>query len=344
MICLNCGNQMPDDAVFCPSCGAGAGEKKDAAPQIPPQQPQMPPPVYANVPPYAGADIPGQKKKKGISTFLLVYLALLLLFIGGVVAAILFVRYKNGPLHGAKIKKQIVWETGDLTVTAKKLDYDKNNSESPYYITLEAENSGASLKTVTVEDAALNGIMVESELDLTVPAGGKASGELHFSGQELKMLAALSEFYTISFILRDENTLSDTIRLQTSLKEQQIYINTGDDAPQYEGDGVLVNYTSLYPSFSSYGPALEFYVENNTDKYIRVKSGDITVNGGTAENKNFDEGILPHACRYVRFVLDLDQMEKDDLLPLKKVESEFDFYDPVTGEQLLSVPISVNDP
>ncbi len=344
MFCVNCGSQIPDDAIFCPSCGAGAGENKAAGVQIPTRQPQMPPPAYADIPPYAGVNMSSQKKKKKISTFLLVYLAMLLLFIGGVAAAILFVRYKNGPLHGAKIKKQVVWETGDLTVTAKNLGYDKNNRESPYYITLEASNSGVSEKTVKAEDAALNGIMVESELGLTVPAGGKSSGELHFSGQELELLAALSEFYTISFILRDENALSDTIILQTNLKKQQTYISTGEDTPQYEGEGILVNYTSLYPSFSSYGPAMEFYVENNRDQYIRVKSKEVAVNGGTAEGKNFDEGILPHTCGYVRFVLDLEQMQRDDLLPLKNVKTEFEFYDPVTGEQLLSVPISVDDP
>ena len=303
-----------------------------------------PPESLTEAPVYPDSTASSQKapRKMIIPAFALVFIALVLIFISGAAIAIRSYTVKRGPLHGAKIKKQVIWDNQDLKVTAKGLGYEKKDYQPPRYLTVEASNSGASDKTLTVETVAINGIMVEPDFELKVPAGSKSEKELIFTGMEFDTLAALSEIYTISLILKDGNTLSDIITLQTNLKEQPIYISTGEDDPVYEGDGYLVNYTSLYPSFSNFGPALEFYVENNTDKYVRIKSGGVLVNGSEADSRGFDEGILPHSCGYVRLALSLEQMERDDLLPLKNVQTEFEIYDPAGGGRLQSIPVSVD--
>ncbi|MCR4908145.1 MAG: zinc-ribbon domain-containing protein [Lachnospiraceae bacterium] len=322
MICKNCGSQIPDDARFCSVCGAGVGEAGMIQPQLQPQ------------------------KKKGMPAFLIVYLALVAVFIGVVVTLLLRYADKNGPLHGAKVKSKVIWETEELKVTVKGLYYDEDNREAPRYLVLEAKNSGSDEKQLSAPEAAVNSVMVESDLSLSVPAGGKAKGELHFSGRELDNLAALDEIFSIAFILREDNDdlSSDVIELKTGLKEHELYMNTGEDAPQYEENGIIVNYNSLYPMFSDYGPALEFYVENNTDRYLGMESGNVTVNGEEAESQDFDRVFLPETRGYVCLVLNMEQLEENDLLPLDNVSAEFEGYDSLTMDSLFTVPVSVDAP
>ncbi len=341
MFCQNCGSQMPDDGRFCPVCGAGAGEVNKPQPQAQSDFNSQPP---GAIPPVSGTA--PEKKKKGVPAFLVVYLALLAVFIGVVMALVLKFADKNGPLHGAKVKSQAIWETEDLKVTVKGLYFDEETREAPRYLVLEAKNTGDTEKQLSVGDAAINTIMVDSELALSVPVGGKAKGELHFSGRELENLAALDEIFSIAFTLREDNAglTSDVIELDTGLKEHEIYMYTGEDSPQYEENGIIVNYHSLYSMFSDYGPGMEFYVENNTDRTISIKSGDVKVNGDEAESREFEKAFLPHTRGYVYLVLNMQQLEEDDLLPLKNVSSEFEGYDPLTMDSLFNAPVKVDKP
>ncbi len=341
MFCQNCGSQIPDDGRFCPVCGAGIGDVNKPQPQETPDFNAYPP---GAVPPASGAA--SEKKKKGVPAFLLVYLALVAVFIGVVVTLALRYTDKNGPLHGARVKSQVIWETEDLKVTVKGLYYDKDNWEAPRYLVLEAKNSGSDEKQLSAPEAAVNSVMVDSDLSLSVPAGGKAKGELHFSGRELDNLAALDEIFSIAFTLREDNDdlPSDVIELKTGLKEHELYMNTGEDSPQYEENGIIVNYNSLYPMFSDYGPGLEFYVENNTDRYLGLESGNVTVNGEEAESREFDKVFLPHTRGYVCLALNMEQLEEEDLLPLENVSAEFEGYDSLTMDSLFNAPVNVDKP
>ncbi len=320
--CKNCGAQLADNARFCAGCGAPVSGY----------------PMYFDQGSEAG------KKKKRVPVFVIIYLALVAVFLG--VVAFFVIRYanKNEPLHGAKVKSRVIWETGDLKVTVKGLYYDSNDREAPHYITLEAVNSGASEKVLGVEASAVNTVMVDSALELPVPPGGKAKGDLHFSGRALDSYASLSEFFSIAFLLREDDLTSDVILLNTGLKEHPIYINTGEDDPQYEENGIVVNYSTVYPSFSNYGPGLEFYVENNTDRYICVRSRDAAVKGNAVESKGSDGAFLPHSLGYVWLQLGTKELEEKDLLPVRDVTAEFEFYDPKTQEILATVPVNVEMP
>ncbi len=338
MFCANCGNQIPDDSRFCPACGAGLGDRSG--------NPQIDPAVYSGEPVPPSYRAGPEKKKKKTPGFLIVYLFLLAAFVGVVVVLLKVKAEKEGPLHGAKIKNKVIWETEGLTVTAKGLYYDRDDGGAPHYILLEAKNTGSGDSMLKVEAAAVNSVMVDSELALLVPAGGEAEGKLRLFGRELESLAALDEMFSISIILREDNhqLLSEVINLETGLKAHEIYMNTGEDAPQYEGEGIVVNYASFYPMFSDYGPALEFYVENNTDRNIRVKSMDVSVNGSSAESREADDIFLPHTRGYILLVPGMEQLERDDLLPIDVVTSAFEFYDFSTGETLLIIPVNVDRP
>ena len=326
MICRNCGNVISDDSKFCTICGFAAG----GDPRV-----------------YRGMDIPvsgGSKKRSGVPIVIILSLIIILGVAG--IAAFFIAQYniKKSPLHGAHIKKQVVWDTGDLKVTAKKLGYDKHGIEYTYYIEMEAANSGAADAVVTCDTAAINDIRVDNDLELKVPAGEKAEGRMTITDHHVGLLHAFSEFYNISMILKTDNAVSDVIRLDTGLKEQPVHINIGEDDPVYAGGDIIINCSSYYPSFSDYGPALEFYVENNSDKYIRLRSGDTKVGGIAIGNQPFDDGFLPHTRGYAHFLLDGSEMEKNDLIPPKNVESELTAYDPETGETLFTTPASIDNP
>ena len=363
MFCQNCGTQLPDGSKFCGSCGAriGGNQPVQQVNQPVPQGGRPVPPMrqggqtmqYGGQPgqPYMqSAQINYQQggqmknKSKGLPTVLVICLAIILIFAAAVAAVVMIFAQKNGPLHGAKIKKQVVWETGDLAVTAKKLMYDENADENPYYIMLEADNKGSVDRVVTCYSAAINDIRVDTDLKLSVPAGGKAQGELRITDWKIGLLTAFEKFYSISFVLSDGDELSEMIRLDTGLKEQTVYIEEGEDSPIYEGDGVLINYATNYPAFSEYGPAVEFYLENNTDKIICLKSGDVSVRGVAIDGKAFDERFLPHTRGYAYFVLDRAQLDKEDLLPLREIITAFECYDPVTGSTIFSTPVDVKYP
>lgn len=366
MFCQNCGTQIPDGSKFCGSCGArvGGSQPVQQINQPIPQGGRPIPPVQQGGQPmrqmqYQGQSgqpymqpgqmnyqQPGQMKTKGkgLPTALVICLAIILFFAIAITVIVMIIAQKNGPLHGAKVKKQVVWETGDLTVTAMKLMHDENSSENPYYILLEADNKGPVDRTVTCYAAAINDIRVDTNLELSVPAGGKSQGELRITDWKIGHLTAFEYFYSISFVLREGDELSDMIRLNTGLKEKTVYIEEGEDTPIYEGEGVLINYASNYPAFSEYGPAVEFYFENNTDKIICFRSGDVSVRGVAIDGKEFDEKFLPHTRGYAYFVLERAQLEKEDLLPLREIITSFECYDPVAGSTIFSTPVNVEYP
>jgi predicted nucleic acid-binding Zn ribbon protein len=311
MICTNCGAKIPDNSTTCEKCGA-----KIEAPET-----------------------EEKTRNKALSAVLII------VFILGAVAAILLLNIrKNSPLHGAKLKKQIVWETEDLTVSVKGLKYDKENTENPYYIEMKAENKGSADKVVTCEAAAINDVKVDADFELNVPAGGEAEGRLTFTDRYLNTLDIFKTFSTVSLALRSDDQISGKVSMKTGLKKNKATLDKGDANHQYDENDVIVNYEALDVGYSGFGPAVVLYVENNSDEVIRARIGEAKVNGTVVECKTDDTGLLPHTAGYVQFIIDNEQLTSNNLLPLSKVSTKIEFYDPVTQETKFTAPILINNP
>ncbi len=319
MFCPNCGNQVPDGSGFCSNCGARLGGAQNAcAPQ------------NAYAPQYAAA-----RESKGPPVVLVIGLVIFLL-VAGVIA--FFVRQSvldSSPLHGAKLKKQDVWQTEDLSVAVTGLHYDETNDKYPFYITLAAKNRGGASRELRCEGFAINGIQINTKLDLAVPAGGDAAGELRISSHDIQSRVGLERFSAIDLALGAGDAHSGVIHLKTGLKMPEAHLSTGEDEPLYNENGVRINHTTFYPAW----PALELYMENDTDRSLAVRQGEVSVSGGAARTPELEDIFLPHTRGYIHLEFFADELEADGLLPMKDLVMKLYLCDPTTGETVREVPI-----
>jgi len=321
MFCPNCGTQLPDGSAFCPNCGTRLGGMPQGGTQ------NAYAPEYAAVP-----------RRSGLPIILLIGLVILLA-LTGVIA--FFVRQsvlENSPLHGAKLKKQVVWQTEDLSVSVTGLRYDDSDDDYPYVIDLAVKNASGTNCDLRCEGAAINGIQTDTRLDLVIPAGGSAKGELRLSEREVKLRVGLQQFSTIDLAFGAGSAHSDVVHLKTGLKMPEAHLSIGEDDPLYNAGGVRVNHTTFYPVW----PALELYVENNTGRSLAVRQGDVLVSGGAARTEPLEDIFLPGTCGYIHLIFSVDELESDGLLPIKSIDTTLYLSDPATGETVAEIPVHLD--
>lgn len=327
MFCTNCGAQISDDARFCSNCGASVSQDRKLPGWSGPQQ-------YT-------ADV--QRKRPPVVLYMVAVVLLLS------AAAMLYLAVANArekdPLHGARLKKQTIWEADGLRVDVTGLQFDKEDA-FPYQIKLEIANQSKQDLTIRCKAMAVNRYGMDSRMSVAVPAGSSVKDVLSISKRSM-WTAGIAQIGTVDLLLEAEDTgtgemqiRSDVLTFQTNKTGSQPDHNIRRDAI-YEGDEMKVWYVTCYPQYDDDNQALEFYVENNTDKIITLKSGTTAAGGIDLTNTDLQAMILPNSRCYVYLKINRNELDSVGQLPMHHVTTELLFYDFDTGEPIFELPANL---
>ncbi len=319
MFCPNCGAQLPDGSKFCGSCGA----KLNTTVQREPVKEVMAErePVYPRA---------SSQKKKGPPVVLFVFLAVILVAAGVIAYFVHQSALEKAPLHGAKIKKQTVWETDGGSVTVTGIDFDEEyNYRYPYIIGLEG--NGVNITNLECGLAA-NGV----HMDTLMSERGILVTKRYLSDH-----VSFDRIAEIDLVLKNKLTgkTSDVIHLTTGLKKPDLHLKTDEDE-LYNANGIRVMYHTVYPMYRDDGPGLEFYMENKTSSVINVRITNVSVKGvpvvGTAQGV-----CLPEKVGYFILELNTADMEQKGVLPMSDVTVTLVFENYATGETLYTAEATI---
>lgn len=326
MFCQNCGKQLPDDSVFCLDCGA-------------PVHPEMKQPGGR-----ARQNTADLSQNRPPIVFYMVATVLLL-----IVAVVLYFALSNArardPFHGARLKQQTIWEANGLRVDVTGLRFDEYDA-FPYRIELEIANQSGQDLTIQCQAVAINDYMMDRLMSVDVPAGSSVKDALLLSKQSM-WRAGIEAIGTIDLILEaadtetGENQLrSDILTLQTNKKVSEENRNIRGEMI-YDQNGVRLSYVTCYPQYDDRNQALEFYIENNTDKGLVLQRGTTTAGGVEITDTWLNEIMLPNSRGYVCLKINRSELDAAGQLPMHNVTTEFVFYDLDTGEPLFALPVNL---
>ncbi len=178
-------------------------------------------------------------------------------------------------------KDLIIFDEGDITITAKSIDYD--NWYGPSLIILIENNSSTSV-TVQTRNSVINGYMIDSLVSEQVAPGKKSVTDISFSASDME-LCGITEVQDIEFTFHIFNsdtwdTIIDSspILLTTDVTGYtQVYDDSG--LVLYDEDGIRIIAKNEVRISSTTGLDVFVYIENNTDHNITVQTRDESVNG-----------------------------------------------------------------
>lgn len=238
----------------------------------------------------------------------------------------------------AEIEEQLIYDEDDISITATGISYEElTGPEVLFSVTNHSEKD----VVIQGEYAAVNGYMVDPELNIEVKAGAEAAeGNMTISYISLAM-ADITRLAEIRFSVRiadselyQEIATSDIISLKTSAY--------ADYEPSFDEEGQVaydkkdiklvlrgINNDRVF----SEGAALTVYMYNGTDRAITVQTADINVNGYEFTSA-MTTAILPgmHAVDIVTF-FDYD-MQEYGIEEIETVEISFEMKDTATWKNI----------
>ena len=325
MFCPNCGKQIPDDSAFCGECGTRLRQE-------PEQQGWRAQPSAA---------YPVQKRRPIV---LYMGLAVLLVIAAAVVSLVLWNARANNPLHGAKLKRQTIWEENGLRVEATGLRYEEY-SAYPYQIELKISNQSGRALTVQCDAATVNGYAVDRVMSIDIPAGGSVTDALSISERSMRR-AGIEVIGTVDLILSafdsdtyDNGFRSDVLTFQTNKKVSQESQSVRGEVLS-DQNGIKLSYVTYYPQYDDDHQALEFYIENNTGAPLAFHERATAAGGVEINDTWLSEIMTPDSRGYVCLQVNRNELDAAGQLPMRDMTTVFVFYDLDTEETLFELPVS----
>ena len=325
MFCPNCRKQIPDSSVFCNECGSrlypeseqqGWGAQSSTAYPI--------------------------QKRKPIGLYM--GIAVLLVIVAAALFLVLWNAQANDPLHGAKLKRQTIWEANGLRVDATGLRYDDYNA-FPYRIELEISNQSGRALTVQCDAAAVNGYAVDQLMSVDIPAGGSVTDALSISERSM-WRAGIEMIGTVDMILSASDTdthgngfRSDVLTFQTNKKVSQKDQSVRGEV-LCDQNGIRLSYVTYYPQYDDDNQALEFYVENKTGRTLAFRDGTTSAGGVEITDTWLSEIMTPDSKGYFCLQVNRNELDAAGQLPMRDVTTVFVFYNLGTEETLFELPVS----
>lgn len=255
-------------------------------------------------------------------------------------------RFDDTPTVGDKL----IYQDANITVTAHGINYAVAAGPELH---LTVENNFDKDITLQAPYAVVNGYMITPELNIGVPAGKSANGNLTLSYFSLA-IADITCIQNIELSLRAVETKSyeplfksELLSVPTSaFGSSEIMCDDSGQTVYDEGDiKIVLKGVNTDRSYSD-GAEMTVYMYNGTDRGIAVQTGDTKVNGYDMTSV-MNRTILP-GCRAVDVVtfytLDLDEY---GIETIDSIEVSFDIKDADSWESIGStgmVSVAVASP
>lgn len=194
-------------------------------------------------------------------------------------------------------------------------------------------------KNLVIQSAwtTVNGYMMSDLLSADVAAGKKANETMYFPSSSLERcgIDTIAEIGTELKIIDGDTyqTLITTgpLTLQTSAAGS--YTQTYDDSGEeiYNANGIRVVVQDQ--SEDLFGQAINFYVENTSDRNIVVESEDVSVNGYMITNL-FYADVIPGAHAVEELTLLGSELEESNITDIETVELALKIVDADTFQTI----------
>ncbi len=226
------------------------------------------------------------------------------------------------------LDEQVIWETKDVRLKAKRLEYDDIWG---WEIKVEAESLSDKDISIYADAVIVNDFMISDLTSISVTAGNKTNDSIELLSSGLEA-AGIEDIGKIELYLHtsDPDTYdvvdrSDCITLKTSSFDSMDTSADTDGAELYNKDGIKI--VGRYVDEDSFwGQAVLLYIENTSDKNIIIQCDSISVNGYTidgimsasvyAGKKSFDDITLLSSS-----------LEENGITSIDNVEIEFRILD-----------------
>lgn len=182
----------------------------------------------------------------------------------------------------ASVSEQVILDQGGIKITLKSIDYDAWYGPE---LKVLIENNSTLGMTVQTRNSAVNGVMIDSLISVSVEPGKKANDGISFSSSELEQAGITTikdiefQFHVFETESWDAVFDSETVHITTSAPADYIQQYNDTGTLLYEGEGIRVVIQSKDTENSFWGADIFVYVENLTDSDITVQLRNTSVNG-----------------------------------------------------------------
>ncbi len=255
-------------------------------------------------------------------------------------------RFDDTPTIG----DQQLYKDEKLTVTAHGINYAPIAGPE---IHLTVESRYDKDVTLLAPYAVINDYMIDPELKLDIPAGKTVSGNLRLSYFDLAT-ADITCIREMGFSLRVEETRNYKKILTTdvcTIKTSAAGSTPDEAAPAtngqtvYDEKGVKLTILNLNTDRPySEGAELTVYIENNTERTLKILTDDVTVNGYDMTSV-MNRSVLPgkKAVDVVTFYkMDLDEYNIDtiDSVKLSFLIRDAESWEELGSTKMIDVDLS----
>lgn len=235
----------------------------------------------------------------------------------------------------ATIEQQVLLEHDGVTVTATGYETDSIWGEG---VCLLIENSSEKNVGVGCDALIVNNYMISDLFSETVAAGKKSNVTLHLSSSELRAAGidcvGQIEVYFRLFDSDSYKTLyeADCAVIKTSDFDKMDTTPNDTGKELYNQNGVRI--VGKYVDETSFwGAAVLLYIENNTDRTVRVHCDDLSVNGYMVTSLFYSE-IYPGKMAIDDIALLSSDLEKNGIESVDDIELVFRITDAETYDTI----------
>lgn len=242
------------------------------------------------------------------------------------------------------VEETVVFESDGVKVTLT--GYQVDEYWGPEF-TFKVENNSDVNVTVNTDAASINGYMISSSLYADVAAGKIANESLSVHESDLER-AGISTIAELQFIVHmynsdtyDDIATSDLITVNTSAAPYEQKVDDSGEVV-FEGNGLKV-VCKGFEEEEYMGSYLNFYIENNTGKTVRVTTENLSVDGVMADWSLF--ATLRDGTRSVEqmSLYNMEDMGISSVDEIKSIEFTIESYDLVEYNNIVETdPITIN--
>ena len=242
---------------------------------------------------------------------------------------------KSTSITKANISEKVIMEEEGIKVTAKSISYTGNSAD----IKLLIENNTENDLSFSSNLLSVNGIMIDSGLYANVAAGKKSNETISLYNEDLKQ-ANIEALKDIEFELEAslnsgsyDTVATSSVTLTTDVKNYTQKYNTKGTVVVDEQD--IKIYVLGKKVNKKYGDVdIEVYIENNTDKTIKVSTDNESIDGFMVD-ASFYTSVKPGMKAYDSISLYGDELKENELEDFTSMELVFDIYDSETYRSIV---------
>ena len=242
---------------------------------------------------------------------------------------------KSTSITKANIEEKVIMEEEGIKVTAKSISYTGNVTD----IKLLIENNTENDLNFSANLLSVNGIMIDSGLYANVAAGKKSNESISLYNEDLKQ-ANIEALKDIEFELEAslnsgsyDTVATSSVTLTTDVKNYTQKYNTKGTVVVDEQD--IKIYVLGKKVNKKYGDVdIEVYIENNTDKTIKVSTDNESIDGFMVD-ASFYTSVKPGMKAYDFISLYGDELKENELEDFTSMELIFDIYDSETYNSIV---------